>query len=356
MTYQPISNLSSAHIATDKIKVVLVDDSNIVRTIFERVLQSTGFVEIVGCAQSASEALDLLDRVKADVVLLDIEMPNRTGLDALPDIIDRADGGKVVIVSSFVDSNGPAAIDALSRGACDTLSKPGKNALQGGFSKQLVDMVVRLSGKSQSQTNDIVSSSIMLPVIQPPKAIFIGASTGGIPSIEEFLKHLSHDVDVPIFIAQHLPDAFISYFARQLLVMSKRQIVPVYEKSEIKAGHIYLAPGDGHMVIEKSPRNLFVNKIEEYPDSFYKPSVDALFDSAADAYGSDALAILLSGMGHDGRDGARVLAEHNANIWAQNEESCVVWGMPGSVIKDKTSTTQLRPEDMSRAINRVFSS
>ena len=355
MTYQAQPKFYPERQEQGKIKVVLVDDSNVARSIFERVLLSSGHIEIVGCAQSASEAIELLDIVKADIILLDIEMPNRTGLEALPEIIEKADGGKVIIVSSFVDTNGPAAIKALSLGACDTLSKPGKSGVRGDFSKQLVDMVMRLGGKRKHISN-IPNLPITLPEIEKPKAIFIGASTGGIPSIEEFLKNISKNVTAPIFIAQHLPDVFISYFARQLYLMSKRKIISIYEKTKITDGNIYLAPGNGHMVVEKTRSNIFVNKIDEYDDSYYTPSVDALFHSAANAYGSDALAMILSGMGQDGCKGAKSLANSNSTIWSQDQESCVVWGMPGSAVKDGTSSAQLKPQDMAEAVNKAFSS
>lgn len=356
MTYISKSPLNDQSLMLDKINVILVDDSKVALTIFERVLLSCGKVNISGIASCASDALALLEDVKADIILLDIEMPNRSGLDALPDILEKAGDAKVIIVSSFVDSSGPSAIKALSLGACDTLAKPGKSVIPGEFAKQLIDKVLRLGSKirpSNFYGNVNYDKFLSIP---KPSAILIGASTGGIPSIEEFLKFLSDDVGAPIFIAQHLPDAFISYFARQLAYMGKRQIVAVYDEVTISPNMIYLAPGNGHMVLNKSFSRHSASRIENYEHSNYKPSVDALFQSAAKVYGNSALALLMSGMGQDGCMGARKLHEKNSNIWVQDQDSSVVWGMPGSAVTDGTASAQLKPKEMANALNKVFAS
>jgi len=338
----------------DKIKVVLVDDSNVARSIFERVLVSSGMVEVVGCANSACEAIDLLNDVKADIILLDIEMPSRSGLDALPEIIEKADGGRVIIVSSFVDSNGPAAIKALSLGACDTLCKPGKNGIRGDFSSQLIHKVTRLGALKNNISEIETKTQSSYLNITEPEVILIGASTGGIPAIQEFLSALSENVTAPICIAQHLPEAFISFFARQISLMGPREVKTVYDDTILKNDHIYIAPGDGHLTFHKSQGRVCAGKIEQYSKSKYTPSVDALFHSAAQVFGGEALAILLSGMGKDGCDGAIELFKQKSTIWSQDENSSVVWGMPGSVVDAGVSTTQLSPTEMAKSLNEIY--
>lgn len=368
MTYISESSFNIQSSDSDKINVVLVDDSKVALTIFERVLLSSGQVTIVGSASSATEALTLLDEVKADIILLDIEMPNRSGLDALPDILEKAGEAKVIIVSSFVDSSGPSAIKALSLGACDTLAKPGKSLVPGEFANQLIDKVLHLGSKTnpydfranphnfRANPHNFRESAPLdnALAIAKPSAILIGASTGGISSIQEFLEYLSDDVSTPIFIAQHLPDAFINYFARQLGFMGSRKITAVYQEVTISQNMIYLAPGDGHMVINKTFSGHSASRIEHYPHSCYTPSVDALFESAAVAYDTAALAILMSGMGQDGCRGARNLFEKDSHIWAQDQSSSVVWGMPGSAVTDGTASAQLSPKQMALALNKVF--
>lgn len=362
----------------DKINVILVDDSKVALTIFERVLLSSGQVNIAGKANSAQDALLMLDEVSADIILLDIEMPNRSGLDALPDIIKKIGDGKVIIVSSFVDSSGPSAIKALSLGACDTLSKPGKSLIPGEFAGQLIDKVLRLGRNDEPteiynaelKTNDKENPNPnpnpnqnkkshhnvkkSLPNIAKPKAILIGASTGGIPSIQEFLEYLSDDVSAPIFIAQHLPAAFISYFARQLGAMGNRKIISVDNETIISDNNIYLAPGDHHIILKYCYKGHYAAPLEIYEHSHYKPSVDALFHSAASAYGDKALAILMSGMGHDGLSGARNLFDKKSHIWAQDKKSSVVWGMPGSAVNDGCVNAQLTPKEMAQSLNKIF--
>lgn len=337
----------------NKIKIILVDDSKVVLSVFERVLSSSGFIEIVGMANSASEALSLMNEVSADIILLDIEMPNRSGLDALPDIIAKAGDGKVIIVSAFVDSSGPSAIKALSLGACDTLAKPGKGGANSGFSRQLLDKIIRLTSHNQTiaYPNNSVDDNIL--ALEEPAAICLGASTGGIPAIQEFLTNLSPNVTAPIFIAQHLPEAFISYFARQLRLGS-REVVAVDDRNMIENGKIYLASGNGHLMIKRSLKDNYATRVDSYKHSNYTPSVDALFHSAADIYDSQALAIVFSGMGHDGAAGAASLHAKNSKIWVQDQVSSVVWGMPGSVVSKGVSSAQLNPKNMADAVNRIF--
>ncbi len=338
---------------TNKIKVVLVDDSKVVLSIFERVLQSSGFIEIVGIANSANEALSLMDKVSADIILLDIEMPNRSGLDALPDIIAKAGNGKVIIVSAFVDSSGPSAIQALSLGACDTLAKPGKGGANSGFSKQLLDKIIRLSSYNIVDNTEEDLNDDYINTLSKPDIICLGASTGGIPAIQEFLENLSQNVTVPILIAQHLPEAFISYFARQLS-FGNRDVITVDDRIIIKDNKIYLASGNGHMVLEKILNIKYASRLDAYEYSNYTPSVDALFHSAAKIYGPKVLGLVLSGMGQDGTKGAQSLYEKKSIIWTQDQSSSVVWGMPGSVVNRGFSKAQLSPKKMAETVNRIF--
>ncbi len=353
MTYYA-KNLTLDNVA-NKIKVVLVDDSKVVLSIFERVLISSGIIEIVGTANSASEALILMDQVNPDIILLDIEMPNRSGLDALPDIIAKSGDGKVIIVSAFVDSSGPSAIKALSLGACDTLAKPGKGGANSGFSKQLLDKIVRLSSYDQTEILEQDLSDDDINVLHKPEIICLGASTGGIPAIQEFLKNLSKDVTAPIFIAQHLPEAFISYFARQLS-LGNRDVITVDDREIIEDNKIYLASGNGHMVIKQSLNDKYASRLSTYKFSNYTPSVDALFHSAAKIYDSKVLGLVLSGMGQDGAEGAQSLYEKQSTIWTQDQSSSVIWGMPGSVANKGLSSAQLSPKNMAHTLNRIFES
>ncbi|MBL0925950.1 MAG: response regulator, partial [Sphingomonadaceae bacterium] len=212
---------------------MLVDDSIVARSIFGRVLGSHDEIDIVCEAEDSETALRELETNEVDIILLDIEMPKRSGLEALPDIQARSRGARILVVSSFAEENGPAAIQALSLGACDTLAKPGRSGFSGRFSEILIDKVVRL-GRSSRQRSDAayaVRKAVDCKAIARPSCIAIGSSTGGIPAIYEIIGNLDPSFEGPIFITQHLPEAFMAFFANQLGGLTSR-IVKVAEAGE----------------------------------------------------------------------------------------------------------------------------
>jgi two-component system, chemotaxis family, protein-glutamate methylesterase/glutaminase len=334
------------------IQVMLVDDSKVARSIFARMLGDSKDLTIVAEASDSAQALDQLKRVKADVILLDIEMPQRSGLEALPDILAASDGARVIVVSSFVEENGPAAIEALSRGACDTLAKPGRAGFGGRFSDLLVEKVVRL-GRTERK-NGFASRSRPGPVqLGEPQCIAIGASTGGIPVIYKLVAALDPKLECPIFIVQHLPDAFMDFFARQLAAHTDRPVSVAARGIEVLPGRVYVAPGDAHLVCRRLRDKVIIDHVAEYSDSRYCPSVDALFMSVAETYGSGVLAMVLSGMGNDGAAGARQLAAKGASILVQDAESSVVWGMPGAVARENLARAVLSPDELALTLSRL---
>jgi two-component system, chemotaxis family, protein-glutamate methylesterase/glutaminase len=334
------------------IRVMLVDDSNIARSIFSRMLGESEQIEIVAEAVDSADALNQLRDVKADVILLDIEMPKRSGLEALPDILSASQGARVIVVSSFVEENGRAAIEALSLGACDTLAKPGRAGFGGQFSTVLVEKVVRLGRSRRASNVPILPKSEPFDIIEPD-CIAIGASTGGIPIIYQLIANLIPELDCPIFIVQHLPDAFMDFFAKQLASHTSRLVSVAAPGIEVLRGRIYVAPGDAHLVCRRERGKVFIDHIAEYSESRYCPSVDALFASIAGVYGNKALAIVLSGMGNDGAAGARQLAAKGATILVQDAETSVVWGMPGAVARENLARGILSPNELSETLARA---
>jgi two-component system, chemotaxis family, protein-glutamate methylesterase/glutaminase len=334
------------------IRVMLVDDSNVARSILARMLLDSDEVEVVAEAVDSADALKKLCHVDADVILLDIEMPKRSGLDALPDILAASAGARIIVVSSFVEENGPAAIEALSLGACDTLAKPGKAGFGGQFSSLLTEKVVRLGRNSRKPAKAKRQLSEPFEINQPD-CIAIGASTGGIPIIYQLISGLDKRITCPIFIVQHLPDAFMDFFARQLASHTDRPVSVAARGIDVLPGRIYVAPGDAHLVCRKFRGKVVIDHVAEYGDTRYCPSVDALFDSVADVYGNAALAIVLSGMGNDGAAGARRLVAKGATILAQDAESSVVWGMPGAVARENLARAVLTPSEMTALLSRA---
>ncbi len=338
------------------IRVMLVDDSKIARSIFRRVLSNSEYIEIAAEASTTAEALQHLENIEVDIILLDIEMPHRTGLDALPDIVNAAQGAPVLIVSSFAEENGPAAVKALSLGACDTLAKPGRHGFSGRFSEILLDKVIRIGREHHRLKKGVPEACQQIVQIAKPACVAIGASTGGIPIIYQLIKELSPLLDCPIFIVQHLPGTFMDFFARQLSAYTDRPVSVAASGIEVKPGRIYVAPGDAHLVCRKRQDMVLIEHVADPSLSPYCPSVDVLFHSVAKAYGSTALAIVLSGMGNDGTAGATELAQKGATIFAQDENSSVVWGMPGSIAKDNLATAILTPSEISQTLKRSVTS
>ncbi len=352
--FQPLTEKIS-RTALPPIRVMLVDDSIVARSIFARVLGQHGDIEIVCEAEDSEMALACLDDNVVDIILLDIEMPKRSGLDALPDIQAKANGARILVVSAFAEENGPAAIDALSRGACDTLAKPGRSGFSGRFSEILIDKVVRLgrAARDRSDAGQAAKIGVDEKHIVRPACIAIGSSTGGIPSIYEIVRNLDKSLECPLFITQHLPQAFMTFFAKQLASLTTRT-VKVAESGEIVlANHIYVAPGDAHLVCRKQRNKIVIEHLQHYADSRYCPSVDAMLESVAEVYGAEAMAMIFSGMGNDGVHGARLLAQKEAAILVQDNDSSVVWGMPGAVAREGLATAILDPAQMTQLLKRI---
>lgn len=337
------------------IRVMLVDDSAVARSIFARVLGKHDQIEIICEAEDCEAALHALDANRVDIILLDIEMPKRSGLDALPDIHAKANGARILVVSAFAEENGPAAIQALSLGACDTLAKPGRAGFSGRFSEMLVDKVVRLGRSARDRKHAGLDAKIAIDCqsIAMPDCIAIGSSTGGIPAIYEIVRNLPSTVDCPIFITQHLPRAFMSFFAKQLAGLTARTVKVAEQGEAVKPRHIYVAPGDAHLVFHKERSGIVIDHQVEYAASRYCPSVDAMFHSAAQIYGAGCMAVVFSGMGNDGVYGARNVRKMGGSILVQDIDSSVVWGMPGAIAKEGLATAILSPVQISELLKRA---
>ena len=340
--------------ARDPVRVMLVDDSAVARSILSRILARSEEIDLVVEAQDTKSALSALEQNRVDIILLDIEMPERTGLDALPELTARSHGAGIIVVSSFAEENGPAAILALSLGACDTLAKPGRTGFSGNFSQTLIDKIINLGRSKPKPANEAKLAAIApsFASILQPGCIAIGASTGGIPAIFEIVQLMDDKIDCPIFITQHLPEAFMTFFARQLASYTQRSVTVAEENMIVKRNHIYVAPGSSHLVCRKINGEVQIGKQANYSKSRYCPSVDAMLESMAEIYGERALTVILSGMGQDGLIGARALWHKNARIIAQDIETSVVWGMPGAVVRENLAAAVLSPKDIAAMLNK----
>ena len=332
------------------VRVMLVDDSLVVRSILERIVEQRPELKICASVASAREALAYLACEPVDVVVLDIEMPGMNGIDALPHILERAQGARVLILSSNCVEGGPAAIDALALGASDTLAKPGRGSFSGRFAEVLTDRILTL-GQQQVPLPILCAlpqvtspSPAKVDAVQSVDCIAVAASTGGIPAFSNFLAHLDPRVTAPILLTQHLPDAFMEFYARQIATMTARRVLVAEAGTRIQPDHIYLAPGDAHLLVVAGAHGAEIALDRRPVANGCCPSADPMLDSVASFYGKGGVAVILSGMGRDGAQGAARLKAEGGTVFAQAPESCVIWGMPGAVSKAGIAAATLNPD------------
>lgn len=334
-------------------RVMIVDDSLTVRTIFKRMVESDSSLAVVGTASSAERAIAQLAGTPADVVLLDLEMPGMGGLEALPQILSTAEGAQVLVVSSLTNDGAEATMAALSMGAADTMLKPRPGGFNEDYRAQLLGKIRALGGgavKDAAENDRAESPPSPAPLPCRPEVLAIGASTGGIHALNLLLRRITPAFDAPILVTQHLPASFIPVFARQLEVASARRTVIAEDGTEIRRGEIAIATGHGHMAVRRIADRLVARVSSEPARSGCIPSVDPMLASLAEACNGRVLAVILSGMGRDGIEGARSLVEAGGTIYAQDAETSAVWGMPGAVAKAGLTSLVAPPEDLADAI------
>ncbi|AJA09395.1 response regulator receiver modulated CheB methylesterase [Sphingopyxis fribergensis] len=334
------------------VRVMLVDDSLVVRSILERIVDQRAGLKICASVASAHDALDYLAREPVDVVVLDIEMPGMNGIDALPHILERAEKARVLILSSNCVEGGPAAIDALALGASDTLAKPGRGSFSGRFAEVLTERIMTLGHRRDfpapipvaERPAPAPAAALAIDTDQPIECIAVAASTGGIPAFANFLANLDPRITAPILLTQHLPDAFMEFYAKQIATMTTRRVCVAELGMVVERGCIYLAPGDAHLIVVANGRRREIALDRRVMDNGCCPSADPMLDSVADVYGKGGVAVVLSGMGRDGVIGAARLKAAGGTIFAQAPESCVIWGMPGAVAKAGIAAATLNPD------------
>ena len=334
-----------------RVRVMLVDDSLVVRSILERIVDGTPALQVCASVASAHDALSFLASEPVDVVVLDIEMPGMNGIDALPHILERAANARVLILSSNCVEGGPAAIEALALGASDTLAKPGRGSFSGRFAEVLTERILSLGQRQAIPAATRIAyrppappAPVAVDADQSLECIAIAASTGGIPAFANFITHLDPRVTAPILLTQHLPDAFMEFYARQIATMTGRKVCVAAPGMAVEANRIYLAPGDAHLMVVANGARREIALDRRPVENGCCPSADPMLASVAEVYGKGGVAVVLSGMGRDGANGAARLKSAGGTIFAQAPESCVIWGMPGAVAKAGLATATLNPD------------
>lgn len=335
----------------DPTRVLIVDDSVVARAAIARMIDATDRFMVTGAVGNARDALAFLARATVDIVLLDLEMPGINGLTALPDLIAAGRGARVLIVSTSAGAGAAATVQALALGAADTLVKPEAGAMAGRFGDTLIDRMLKLTEPAPEPVGRITAGPLPPPLPQLPAfdIVAIGASTGGIHALSALLRAVPAHVDVPILITQHLPASFMSYFAAQLALLAGRPCDVATDLMRIRSGRIVVAPGHAHLRCVKVGDGTVIRLSTHSSVSGCMPSVDPMFASIAETYGSRALCVVLSGMGRDGAIGARDVLAAGGSVVVQDRSSSVVWGMPGAIAD---ATAVLPPTAIGRLIAR----
>ncbi len=324
------------------IKILVVDDSALVRKILSEELNKIDDFEVVGSATDPYMAREKIVKLQPDVLTLDIEMPRMDGLSFLEKLMKHYPM-PVVIVSSLTPENSETALRALELGAIDVVSKPGS-----GFSTPDINRMVRAVRTAAAANTKVsipksktaaaptaaiaVSKSKSFELKTTHKVIAIGASTGGTKAVEVVLQNLP-SVMPGIVIVQHMPEVFTASFAARLNSICELEVREARDNDYVVPGMVLVAPGNSHMLLQRSGAKYYVSLKDGPPVHHQRPSVDVLFHSVARNAGSNALGMILTGMGADGAKGLQAMHDNGAYTFAQDEKSCVVFGMPKEAIK-----------------------
>lgn len=334
------------------IKVLVVDDSAIVRDVLSAAIEKQSDMELVGTAPDPFVARDKIVKLKPDVITLDIEMPRMDGLSFLERIMHYFPL-PVIIVSSVTTHDPYAAVKALELGAFDVVNKPGGSITVEDVKEDVIrkiraayevrDRFIERASRIAEEGTGIgrrrsallqrdTGKTLLTQVRTTEKLIAIGASTGGTVALEQIFRVLPAHL-YPIVVVQHMPPDFTRQFAQRLHELSQLDVKEGEQEEILQAGTVYIAPGGYHMEVQRRGASLFINLNQKERIHFQRPAVDMLFHSVAREVGQNALGILLTGMGRDGAEGLLAMKKAGALTIAQDEESSIVWGMPRSAVE-----------------------
>jgi two-component system chemotaxis response regulator CheB len=364
-----LPQIASSSITARAIRVMIVDDAVVVRGLMSHWLSEESGIEVVGAFRNGREAVDNVLKLKPDVVILDIEMPELDGLSALPLLLARKPDLVVIMASTLTRRNAEVSLKALSLGAVDYVTKPEASReimFTQSFRREIVEKIRQLGRRRapaplrpkalRGEVGDPHEQPISLRPFSslPPRVLVIGSSTGGPQALQVMVRGLSSVLGrLPVVITQHMPPTFTAILAEHLARAANRPAHEGVHGETIKPGMLYLAPGGKHMRLARQAETAVIVIGDEPPVHFCKPAVDPLFQSAAAAFGSSLLAIVLTGMGTDGTEGARDVASAGGSIIAQDEASSVVWGMPGSAAHSGVCSAVLSLDDIAPKIVRL---
>ena len=368
--------------ADDPYRVVVVDDSAVIRGLITRCIEADPALTVVGSAANGAIALRQAERLKPDVIVLDIEMPEMDGLTALPQLLKLLPDVKVIMASTLTLRNADISLKALAAGAADYIPKPtSARELQGAeqFQRDLLAKIKALGATRRARRpgaaapqraveakpklyrqSGPMGAHSQVPIVlraaarTPPKVLAIGASTGGPQALFKLFGYLKNRVKLPIIITQHMPATFTTILAEHLHRLTDAPCHEAKNGEPVEGGKIYIAPGDWHLTVGSESGNRFIRLNQDPPENFCRPAVDPMLRSLARSYGNQVLTVILTGMGYDGLRGGQAVVDAGGTIVAQDEASSVVWGMPGAVATGGLCAAVLPIEEIGPALERYF--
>ena len=335
-----------------KVRVLVVDDSALMRKLIPQILASDNEIEVVGTAMDGAFGLKKIDELKPDVVTLDLEMPRMDGMEMLRQIT-RKSRVPVIVVSALTTEGATATFKALALGAFDFVAKPRDSATS---HMELIarDLIAKIKAAARSRPAEVPfvleperpsDKPTSRPRKEPSKVVAIGISTGGPNALQYLFAQLPADFPGSIVVVQHMPEGFTEMFARRLNECSAIDVKEAQSGDLLIAGRALICPGNRHVKVRRMSLGNSVVLTDEAPVNGHRPSVDVLFRSLAAEFGSSAIGILMTGMGEDGAEGLGLVKTAGGLTIAQNEASCVVYGMPKAAI-ERNYAMRVVPLDM----------
>ncbi|MGH6769309.1 MAG: protein-glutamate methylesterase/protein-glutamine glutaminase [Xanthobacteraceae bacterium] len=389
----PVAPTSSEpNIGSGPLRVMVVDDAVVVRGLLARWVEAEPGLQVVASVRSGREAIEQLERANPDVVILDVDMPDTDGITALPRLLEKKRNLVVIMASTLTRRNAEISLRALALGAADYIPKPESTrevTTSTFFRRELIEKIKVLGARRRTRAMEVrapepyrplrgeragdpairqIGSPSLVPAValpdlklrpfplSPPRVLLIGSSTGGPQALNAVFAQIGKVIDqAPVLVVQHMPPTFTTILAEHLARAAGHPACEARDGDTVRAGQIYVAPGGRHMRVVRRNGEPVIQLDDGPLVNFCKPAVDPLFSSAASVWGGKNLALVLTGMGSDGARGAVDLVEAGGAVIAQDEETSVVWGMPGSVAQAGLCSAVLPLSEIAARIVHLFS-